>query len=75
MSKETELKIKVLEKAGFCDVTEEDVKKYEKCDYLTENVGRNGKLHYWYSDDEHEICLCVETEDFLTEEEIEENFC
>lgn len=73
MSKEMELKIKVLEKAGINNPTEEDVKRFEECDFLTENAGRDGNTYYWYFDgDGFEAAICIETEDFLTEEEIEE---
>lgn len=66
------LKIEVLEKAGINNPTEEDVERFEKCDFLTENAGRDGKTYYWYCDgDGFEAAACVETGEFLNKEQIE----
>lgn len=68
-----ELKIKTLEAAGINNPTEEDVKRFEDCDYLTKNAGRDGKTYFWYYDgDGFEAAICVENGEQLTPEEIED---
>lgn len=70
---EMKLKIEVLKKARINNPTEEDVKRFEECDFLTENAGRDGRTYYWYYDgDGFEAAACVETGEFLTKEQIEE---
>lgn len=68
----TEMKQRVLEEAGLYNVTEEDVKHYEDCNYLTETLDKNGNEVIWYSDcDGLEAAMIVTTEEFLIKEELE----
>lgn len=66
------LKIKVLEEAGIIEPTKEDVERFEKCDFLTINRGKDGNEYIWYLDsDNMEAAMCIETGVFLTQSEIE----
>ena len=64
----------VLEEVGL-EATEENIKHYESCDYLSVNTGRDGKEYVWYLDEKNNVAADIETGKFLSEEEIEKNFC
>ena len=40
----------VLAAAGQMDSTEEDIRRYIECDYLTAHEGTDGKYYIWYLD-------------------------
>ena len=42
---------------------------------LTDNTGRSGRKVLWYNDNTHEAAIYIDTLEFLTNEEIEEEFC
>ena len=66
-----ELKKEVLEAAGYCDVTEEMIRSKEEDSTLGEVKGRDGKDYIWYLDgDGCEACMCVETEELVSEDVI-----
>ena len=67
-----ELKLKVLKKAGMFNPTVEDVKRFEECDFLTKNGGRDNNTYFWYYDGDEEAAICIETGKFLTKEQIED---
>lgn len=64
----------VLEEVGI-EATEENIRHYESCDYLSVNIGRDGKEYVWYFDGSDNVAADIATGKFLTEEEIERNFC
>lgn len=66
-----EVKRIVMEAAGQ-DASKENIKAMEKCDYLSENVGSDGRNYVWYLDaDGHEAAADAETGKLLTKEQIE----
>ena len=59
--KEFEAALKVLEKVDI-DATEENVKHYIDCDYLTFHNRNDGKEYCWYLDcDDNDVCIDIET--------------
>lgn len=44
-------------------------------DYVTENKCRNGREVLWYTDESHNIAIYIDTLEFLSEEEIDEQLC
>lgn len=44
-------------------------------DVLTDNTGRSGRKVLWYNDNTSEAAIYIDTLEFLTDEEIEEEFC
>lgn len=42
---------------------------------LTDNIGRSGRIVLWYNDNNHEVAIYIDTLEFLSSEEIEEEFC
>lgn len=42
---------------------------------LTDNTGRSGRKVLWYNDNTNEAAIYIDTLEFLTNEEIEEEFC
>jgi hypothetical protein len=55
--------------------TNENVKHYEACDYLSINKGRNGRYYAWYIDaDKKETAIDIETLEELPKNKIEEQF-
>lgn len=66
-----EVKRIVMEAAGQ-DAGKENIKAMEKCDYLSENTGSDGRNYVWYLDaDGHEAAANAETGELLTKEQIE----
>ena len=61
---------KLYKEIGF-----EDVLNDIKNDYLTENTCRNGKEVLWYLDENKSVAIYVDSLEFLTEEDIEEQLC
>lgn len=55
-----------------CDLPEEIVDMIEYADNLTINTGRNGQKYAWYVDDNHDVCMNIDTLEIVSEEEIEE---
>lgn len=67
--KELKAALKVLGLVNI-DMTEENVKHYMNCDYLTFHDGNDGKEYCWYFDaDEKDICIDIES---LKEVNVEE---
>lgn len=46
-----------------------------KWNLLSENIGRSGRLVLWYNDNTSEAAIYVDTLEFLSDEEIEKEFC
>lgn len=42
---------------------------------VSENIGRSGRLVLWYNDNNCEEAIYVDTLEFLSDEEIEKEFC
>lgn len=63
--------VALYEELGYGDYILGDI----RCDYLSENIGRSGRLVLWYNDNNSEAAIYVDTLEFLSEEEIEEEFC
>lgn len=54
----------------LAEITDAEVEHYENCDYLTENVGRDGNEYVWYLDAAGtSVCADSETGRILTAEE------
>lgn len=66
------VKVAVLESVGL---TAEDIENCEADDSLSVNTGRDGRTYVWYMDETHNVAADAETGEFLTEEEIEKQFC
>lgn len=66
------VKVAVLESVGL---TAEDIEDCESDDTLSVNEGRDGRTYVWYFDGVRNVAADAETGEFLTEEEIEEQFC
>lgn len=66
------VKVAVLETIGL---TAANIASCEADDTLSVNEGRNGRTYVWYFDGIRNIAADAETGEFLTEEEIEEQFC
>ena len=66
---------------GYIDdsMSEEEIREIirdnELHGYLTTNYGRNGHWCVWYFDENHDICYDINDERYLSNEEIEKNFC
>lgn len=67
-----EIKSAVLETIGL---TAADIASCEADDTLSVNEGRDGRTYVWYFDGAHNIAADAETGKFLTDEEIEKQFC
>lgn len=67
-----EIKTAVIETIGL---TAADIASCEADDTLTVNEGRNGRTYVWYFDGVHNIAADAENGKFITDEEIEEQFC
>lgn len=48
---------------------------YIRHEYLTENTCRNGRDVLWFMDEDNNVAIYIDTLEFLTEEEIEEQLC
>jgi len=71
-NKEMEAALKVLDILNF-KTTEDNVRTFCKCDYLTINKGRDGKDYAWYFDgDGCEAAVSVDTLTELNKDEIED---
>lgn len=65
------MKKDVLEAAGYSDVTVETIHEKERSGELTECIGRDNREYIWYLDgDGWEACMCVETGEFIVNEQI-----
>lgn len=62
--------LKLYEEINFQDVIE-DIKHA----HLTENTCRNGRTVLWYMDERLSVAIYIDTLEFLSEEEIEEELC
>ena len=71
--KELEAKLKALNESNI-EPTLENIKHYEKCEYLTINTGRNGRDYAWYVDEHNSVAVDIKTLDVLSSTEIEELF-
>lgn len=47
----------------------------QRCDRLTENTTRSGRDVVWYLDENHNVCVYIDTLEVLTDEEIERELC
>ena len=65
----------VLEAVDIYPEDPEDVEYYREKDMLTVNTGRDGRSYVWYLDGRRSAAADLETGRFLSEEEIEEQFC
>lgn len=66
------VKVAVLESVGL---TAANIASCEADDTLSVNEGRDGRTYVWYFDGVRNVSADAETGEFLTEEEIEEQFC
>lgn len=53
----------------------EAINRDMELDYLTENECRNKRAVLWYSDENYNEAIYIDTLEFLTEEEIEKELC
>jgi hypothetical protein len=65
---EESMKRRVLDELDLSGTPEE----YEDCGYLTVNTARNGRDVVWYFDGINELAYYIDTNDKLTDDEIEE---
>lgn len=63
--------VKLYEELCMGDFIIEDI----QWNVLSENIGRSGRLVLWYNDNNSESAIYVDTLEFLTDEEIEKEFC
>ena len=63
---------RIVMEAAEQDSSIENIATMEKCDYLSENTGSDGRNYVWYLDaDGHEAAADAETGELLTKEQIE----
>jgi hypothetical protein len=69
-----EIKRQILDSLNL-ESDEDSIRHYEDCDYLTVNIGRDGKTYVWYEDWNNSVAVEVVSGKELTGEEIKANFC
>ncbi|MCR5837170.1 MAG: hypothetical protein K6G88_11740 [Lachnospiraceae bacterium] len=70
--KQLEVIRKLYEELGF---DEPDIVSDISNNYLTEHTARNGKDVLWYVDESHNAAIYVDSEEFLSETEINKELC
>lgn len=63
--------VMLYEELGYGEYILDDL----KWDVLGEYIGRSGRLVLWYNDNNDEAAIYVDTLEFLSDEEIEKEFC
>ena len=72
MTNTLEALVKLYEEIGF---EEPNVIKDINVNYLSECTARNKRTVLWYLDEAKNIAIYTDTEEFLSEEEIEDQLC
>ena len=62
---------KVMEKVGYPSISKEMIEDFKNIGWLSIKEGRDGNHYLWYLDDDcEEACLRIETEEFISQQEI-----